>query len=77
VQRAFIILVATCVMSGLWGQVASAQVVDEQRRREAFKYYRAGEEFMYAESWEKAIPRRSPQLTHFCSRRMTQTETTT
>ena len=54
-QRSFIILAATCVMSGLWGQVASAQVVDEQQRREAFKYYRAGQEFMYAEAWEKAI----------------------
>ena len=54
-QRSFIMLAATCVMSGVWGQVASAQVVDEQRRREAFKYYRAGQEFMYGEAWEKAI----------------------
>lgn len=51
-MQRLVIALAACV---LLGDVASARVVDEQRRREAFKYYRAGQAFMYAEAWDKAI----------------------
>lgn len=54
-QRFTTILAATCVVSGLWGAVVSAQIPDERRRREAFEHYRAGQQFMFDEAWEKAI----------------------
>ncbi len=43
------------VAIGLWAApIAPAPEVDERARREALAHYRAGQEFMYAESWPEA-----------------------
>jgi len=43
------LLVGVCASRLVFGQL-----VDEDRRKEAVKRYRAGQEFMFAEAWEKA-----------------------
>ncbi len=50
-REAIAFALSICVVAP---QALLAQVVDEQQRREALKHYRAGQEFMYAEAWEKA-----------------------
>jgi tetratricopeptide (TPR) repeat protein len=49
-RLAFVLAVAVVLGTA----VSTAQVADENQQREALKHYRAGEQLMYAESWDAA-----------------------
>src|SRR5262245_46155393 len=48
-------IVATALVSALSATAAAQQVADDSNRREAVRHYRAGQEFMSAENFDRAV----------------------